>query len=406
MNILVLGTGAQGSTVVQKMNAHPNVDKIICADYDQNAVNNLTSKFNKTIGFQVNAKNIDEIINLKTKAGIEIDLLVNALPLHFAKNALEAALKLKCNYQDFAAGEGIKDDWIDGVKYMLNHYHKEFKKINKLAIIGTGSAPGLICLATRILANEFDKINTIYNFVYEGVKAKRFLPFWFSPQVALWDMAEDAMAFVNGKIIKTKAFSLPIYRKYEELPREMKFVEHSHDEPVYYGLNSKKLYKGCKNAYFKYGGLGIDFAEPLSNMGMLNKQPITFNNQQIIPYNLVLSMLPPAPKYENEIKAILDEGLEYETGCIVVEIEGIKNKLNIKKELHIYAPSLEESFKREKISSEQYITGQAGATYTQLFVENKYNNKTGLITCDDLEMESIKYYFEIMNKLDITYKIL
>ena len=33
--ILVLGTGAQGSTVAQRMDEEPNVSEIICADYDE-----------------------------------------------------------------------------------------------------------------------------------------------------------------------------------------------------------------------------------------------------------------------------------------------------------------------------------------------------------------------------------
>ena len=35
--ILVLGTGAQGSTVAQRMDEEPNVEKIICADADHKA---------------------------------------------------------------------------------------------------------------------------------------------------------------------------------------------------------------------------------------------------------------------------------------------------------------------------------------------------------------------------------
>jgi saccharopine dehydrogenase-like NADP-dependent oxidoreductase len=60
---------------------------------------------------------------------------------------------------------------------MLSDYAKKFKAINKLAIIGTGSAPGLVCLATRLAVKDLDTCDTIYNICYEGVKAKRFIPF-------------------------------------------------------------------------------------------------------------------------------------------------------------------------------------------------------------------------------------
>ena len=37
--LLILGVGAQGSTVAKRMNEEPNVSEIICADYDEKAIN-------------------------------------------------------------------------------------------------------------------------------------------------------------------------------------------------------------------------------------------------------------------------------------------------------------------------------------------------------------------------------
>ena len=38
------------------------------------------------------------------------------------------------------------------------------------------------------------------------------------------------------------------------------------------GLMADKYLKGAKNIYFKYGGCGVDFAEPLYRMGLLSKR--------------------------------------------------------------------------------------------------------------------------------------
>jgi saccharopine dehydrogenase-like NADP-dependent oxidoreductase len=45
--ILVLGVGAQGSTVAQRMDEEPKVDEIICADYDPRAVGELVKILKK-----------------------------------------------------------------------------------------------------------------------------------------------------------------------------------------------------------------------------------------------------------------------------------------------------------------------------------------------------------------------
>ena len=404
--ILILGTGAQGSTVAQRMDEEPNVDEIICADYDPKAVSELTKILKKATGAQVDAHSLDEITALARGT----DLVVNALPLEFGRNVLEAALAAGTNYQDFAAPEEIVDEdkippgedpWVYGVKYLLSDYAPRFAEIGKLAVTGTGSAPGLICAATAMAVRDFDTVDEIINLVYEGVESKRWVPFWWSPITAMSDMAENAYALIDGEIVRTKAFSLPIFRQYDYLDKEIRFVEHAHDEPVYYGLHKDSHYKGVKNAYFKYGGTGIEFAEPLSKAGLLLHDEEEWNGQKIIPFDFVMDRIPPAPKYRDEIKDIIEEGLVSDTGCMVIEVIGTKDGKKQKMEMHVYAPGLVDSFERSGISAEMYITGQGGALFTKLFVNDKYS-QTGLITSDMLTEDELEYYWDSAAKLDIT----
>ena len=104
--ILVLGTGAQGSTVAQRMDEEPNVAEIICADYDEKAVNELVGMLKKAKGVKVDANDVDSII----AAAEGVDLIVNALPIAFAPKVLDAAVAVKANYQDFAATD-VLDEW-------------------------------------------------------------------------------------------------------------------------------------------------------------------------------------------------------------------------------------------------------------------------------------------------------
>ena len=257
--IVILGVGAQGSTVAKFIDKDENVKKIICADYDEKAVKELVKELSKGEGAKVDASSEESIIKVIEGA----DLVVNGLPLAYGKNVLEACLKVGADYQDFAATEAIHEDWVEGIKILYKDYAKRFEEIGRVALIATGSAPGLILVVTRDLMKHFDSCDTIYNFVYEGVEAKRFLPFWWSPVTAMNDMAADATAFVDGKLVKTIPFSLPVSRKYDYLDDEVVFVEHDHDEPVHIGLNAEEFFKGVKNVYFKYAGAGVEFAKPL-----------------------------------------------------------------------------------------------------------------------------------------------
>ena len=88
------------------------------------------------------------------KAAKGVDLIVNALPLRFGENVLKAALEVKANYQDFAAGEFENIDWVEGIKLMLTEWSDRFKAQGLSALMSTGSAPGLANVITREAVEE------------------------------------------------------------------------------------------------------------------------------------------------------------------------------------------------------------------------------------------------------------
>jgi saccharopine dehydrogenase-like NADP-dependent oxidoreductase len=397
--ILILGVGAQGSTVAKRMNDEPNVSEIVCADYDTKAVDAMVKELSKARGVQVDAHDIDSII----AAAEGVDLIVNGLPLECHQNVLDAALAVKTNYQDFAATNALHEDWVESIKILYDVYGPKFEAIGKTAIIGTGSAPGLICAATRNAVRHLDTCDTINNLVFEGVEAKRFLPFWWSPITALFDMSEMAYAVKDGELIRTEAFDLIVEREYDYmgLGRPVQMGEHSHDEPVHYWFNREKFFKGAKDINFKYGGAGFEFARPLYRAGLLSREEETVDGQTITPFDVVLNHIPPAPKYKEEIQAILDEGLVMDSGCMVIEAIGKKDGEDVMVETHVFAPGLEESFKLAGLTAEMYLTGQGGALFTKMFVNDKYDQH-GLISSDMISYEQVDYYFECAKELGIT----
>lgn len=418
--ILVLGVGAQGSAAVKRLDKEPNVSEIICADRDMKAVDNVVNSITKGRGVQIDAHDKASIV----AAAQGVDLILNGLPLECTQNVLEAALEVKANYQDYAAStelynvwyesEKAKTDnnppafedkytteWYYSVKAQYEIYGPQFEAIDRLALVGTGSAPGLICAATRKTMQYLDSCDTIYNFVWEGAIAKRFLPFWWSPITALTDMSQMALAYEDGKMVNTPAFGRPIQRQYEYMDEPITFREHCHDEPLHYGFNADKYFKGCKNAYFKYAGAGMDFCGPLYQAGMLSHEEYDFNGTKIVPFEYALSFLPPAPKYKDEIKEIIDEGLVCDSGCMVIEAYGKKDGKDVLAETHVSAPGLVESFEKAGITAEMYLTGQGGYLFSKLFVNDQLDQK-GLISSDMLSYEQVDTYFQYASELGIT----
>lgn len=395
--ILVLGVGAQGSAAAQRLDEEPGVGELIVADYDKNAVDRLVKILKKAKGVQVDAHDKDSIV----AAAQGVDLILNGLPLECTKNVLDAALEVKANYQDYAATTALHEDWVESIKIQYDVYGPKFAAIGKTALIGTGSAPGLICCATRNAMKYLDTCDTIYNIVWEGAITKRFLPFWWSPVSALHDMSEEGYAMVDSKLVRTEGFGLPIKRRYDYMDREITFVEHCHDEPIHYWFNREKYFKGAKNAYFKYAGAGVDFAKPLYRAGLLSHEKEVIKGVEIAPFDVVLSHIPAAPKFKEEIQAIIDEGMECDAGCMVIEAYGKKDGKDVLVETHVSAPGLIESFERAGITAEMYLTGQGGFMFTKLFVNDKITQK-GVISSDMLEMDQVDTYFEYAKALGIT----
>ncbi len=398
--VLVLGVGAQGSAAARKLQEEPNVSEIICADYDQKAVEGLVAELSKAKGAFVDAHDKASIV----KAAEGVDLILNGLPLECTKNVLDAALEAKTNYQDYAGTTSLHPDWVENYKIQYNEYGPKFKEIGKLALIGTGSAPGLICAATREAVKHLDTCDTIYNIVWEGAEAKRFQPFWWSPITALHDMSEEGYAMIDGKLVRTPAFGLPIKRQYDYMDREIEFTEHCHDEPIHYCLSADTYFKGVKNVYFKYAGAGMDFAKPLYRAGLLSHEKKTISGVEIAPFDVIVSHLPQPPKFKDEIQKIVDEGMALDAGCMVVEAYGKKDGKETLVEVHVFAPGFVESFERAGMTGEMYLTGQGGFFFSKMFVNDDFD-QVGLIGSDMITDEQVDIYFGYAKELDITLDI-
>ena len=272
------------------------------------------------------------------------------------------------------------------MEIMLTEYDARFREAGKLAVIGTGSSPGLMCVIARETVKHLDKAETIYMIVYEGIRTKRFIPFWWSPEVALNDMDDQPIAYEGGRLVRTRKFDMPIIRNYRYLDRPVRLVEHAHDEPFYIGRNRETLFRGAENIYFKCGGVGVEFAEVLSKVGMLSREYEKVGGVNVRPHDLVLKHVPRPPRFPEEIKAVIDEGVLSDNGAFVCEIHGTKNGRPVKAETHVFSPGLVESYQRFGMSAEQYLTGQCGFLFTRLFVQDRME-RTGLISSDMLTEE-------------------
>ncbi len=395
--LMIIGVGAQGSTIAKRLNDEENVSQIICADYDLKAAKELEKTLDKAVAVQVNANDVQEII----RAGAGVDIIVNGLPISCNLNVMEAALKLGACYQDLCMTELEGKSLEDSTRYMFGHQSELFASKGLLALTNTGSAPGLANVVARQSVEKLDSCERIEINVYEGIWSKQFVPFWWSPEVAFKDMTEAPIRYENGILVHTKPFANPIMMKFPGVDKEIRMVDHSHEEPVTMGINAEKHLKGVKDIIFRYGGPHVELSQGLYNMGFLNLEEKEHKGMKYIPFELAVENSPPAPKYEDEIQAIIEKGLVSEEGAFQVLVIGVKDGKKIKITNYINAPGLLEAFKKSGLSHESYLTGQSAFIFTKMLVNDVIKQK-GVIAPEVLNSHECVYFFKEAKKFNIT----
>ena len=394
--IIVVGVGAQGSTIAKRMDEHPDVSEIICADYDLTAAQALKNSLAKARALQLDARDVGRVID----AAQGCDLVVNGLPLEFNLIVMEAALAVNASYFDMA-GPMESIGFVESYQLMFSEWHQKFKEKGLTALIGCGSSPGLANVMAREAVDKLDSCDTIRICVYEGVWTARFTPFWWSPDVALGDMAYKTFRFENGRHVTDKPFSRPVMMKLQGLDGEVRLVDHEHDEPITMGLLAEEVLKGVKNVEFKYGGSSVELSELLYNMRLLSTEPVTVKGTSIVPMDVVLELCPPAPKYPEEIKAIIDAGVVRDEGAFLVRVEGQKDGAPVTLDSYVNAPGLVESFEKAGLSHEAFLTGQCAAVFVKMMVADVFN-ESGLFVAEQLPADTRRYYFDELAKLGVT----
>jgi len=394
--VIIVGVGAQGSTIAKRLNEDPAVAEIICADYDPKAAEELGNTLDKATSLRLDAGQVDNVV----KAAQGCDMIVNGLPLEYDLIIMEAALAVTADYMDMAGPMIEEIGFVESYKLIFSEWNDRFREKGLTALVGAGSTPGLANIMARESVDRMDTCDKIGIYVYDGVWANRFTPFWWSPEVALGDMGYLTFRCENGEIITDQPFSRPEMMTFKGIPKLVRMVDHEHDEPITMGLLKDKVLKGVKDVEFKYGGPSVELSENLYKMGLLSLEPIEVKGTSIVPMDLVLELTPPAPKYPNEIKSIIDQGLEMEEGAFLVRVQGKKDGRNVCLDSYMCAPGLVEAFETARISHESYSTGQCASVFAKMMVNDVFAQK-GLFSPEELGAAERSYCFRELAKLGV-----
>jgi saccharopine dehydrogenase (NAD+, L-lysine-forming) len=386
--VIILGTGAQGSYIAKLLNDEPEVSQIVCTDINEESAKKVAAPLNKARGLQVDSSDASAILD----ASKGMDIVVNALPPDFNMIVMEAALEGKMNYLDMATAPIRGVDYVDCVKRQIA-LDERFKAAGLTALINAGSTPGTTNVIAANSAAKLDECDTIDIYFYDNNWPNKFTPFWWSPETALGDMVDEPTVLEDGEFKKVPPFNAPVTINFEGLG-PCRLVDHAHEEPVTFGL----FVKGLKNSRFKYGGPGVDLSEYLYKLGLLNRESVDVKGTEVVPFDLVVKLIPPAPSTAEEISEIIKEGFVSKGEGSLIRVEGMKDGKRFRYDSSFPSDDFADVFEKYGVSPGTLGTAGSAALFLKLFLVNKVG-ATGVFPPELLSAEARAFFLAEAEKM-------
>lgn len=296
MKVIILGgSGAQGRAVAFDLVQNENVEKVVLADVDKGALDEVTGWINspkcKTAVVDCSEEEaVTELIK-KENAGA----IVSSVPWQITIPPLDVAIQCGINFVDFGLYHNREFDERFG------EYDQKAKSAGSVVIPSCGLAPGITNMLAAYGVSKLDSADTVD--VYDGGNPEFPEPPLYYKTVwsieGVWaQFTGDCWIIKDGAPTTIEAISGIDELEFESLGRfEVAYTEclgtmlHAYKDPVM---------KGVKNAYGKtirWPG-HYDKIKTFKECGFLNDEPINCNGSRVSPRKFLSALLEPALKLE------------------------------------------------------------------------------------------------------------
>jgi saccharopine dehydrogenase-like NADP-dependent oxidoreductase len=319
MKITVLGgAGKMGSIAVQALARDSRVEEIQLADLNQANARVVADTINSP---KIKIKAVDIADPEGLAAALKgSQVCLNATTYYTNLKVMEACLKAGSHYTDMG---GL----FHTTRKQLE-LSDRFQEAGISAVLGLGSAPGVPNLQARYAADRLDTVQSVK--IYDGIKPPPpdDTRFTYAVPTIIDELTVEPMVFEEGEF-RAK----PPLTGFEDYW----FVEPLGLLPMHLSLHSEVATipvsfqdKGIRECFFKinYWGMAketVDKVRVLADFGFASKEPVEINGVQVVPRELMISMM---GDYVPEITEFLAPAKNQPpdwTKEIVTEIQGKKD---------------------------------------------------------------------------------
>lgn len=316
MKFLVVGVGAQGSTIATQLVKNPDVSEVRLADISLERAKQFANslKSGKVSMHRVDAGNVDEI--LKVAKGV--DVVVNATLPRFNLNIMNVALKSRSHYIDLATNVPVYESIMKELALS-----DKFKRIGLTAVINQGG-PFVMNVLVRYAADRLDQVDEIslrFGWQSELIALEKteevvptWAPFW-CPEIALLEWVNEPLIYKNGKFEKVPPFSGMEEYNFPDLGAvTVCWVEYEPVVTLPRFIGKGVRYVDCK--------IPPDImAGALIKMGFASDKLINVKGVKVAPRDVLLALTPPAVKVVEEMEA---REIPSRPACFLTEVSGEK----------------------------------------------------------------------------------
>lgn len=278
---------------------------VLAADLYRTKIGGLLRKFkNSRAVFKfIDLRDVQKTIKLLRQSGS--DTVINCADMYWNINVYKACVETRMHCVDLGS-------WIELTRQQLGMDPK-FKNINRMAITGCGSVPGIGNVMLRYASEKFDELISVdVGFSWDSNIEKFVVP--FSMKSILEEFTYDPRFIENGKWIRRKPLETIRERNYRAIGKQKCFlVQH----PELFTFHRYFKNKGLKNIRFFAGFPEHSLVKihSLIDLGFHSDKPLRIEGVKIAPFDLLAPVLK---------KLNSPEGYK-EQENLWVDIRGIKN---------------------------------------------------------------------------------
>ena len=279
-DFIVLGAdGMQGRIVTRDLLESGYT--IFAADLYQSQVRRILQKHNTRRSFfaYVDLRDIDMTMNVIQKSGAEV--VVNCASMDWNANVYAACLATRTHCVDLGA-------WIEMTEEQLR-MDPQFKKIQRTAVTGCGSVPGIGNVMLRYAAKKFDKLTSVdVGFAWDSSKKKFVVP--FSMKSILEEFTYNPRLIKNNRWVEKKPLEVFRERHHRLVGYQKSFlVQH----PELYTFHRYYKGVGLQNVRFFAGfpDHSLEKIHALIELGFHSEKPVKIEGVEVAPIDLLTPVL-------------------------------------------------------------------------------------------------------------------